>query len=116
MDGVHVYLHVLARLEALAAHGAGVRQLARGVHVEDVLLEVAIVAVELAARRARGLAGLARRLRRLAAPATSCRRRRLSVHRPTAQQRPVLASPPEPYRTYAHRDERVSSLRLYNFN
>lgn len=58
VDGVHVYLHVLARLEALAAHGARVRQLARRVHVEDVLLEVAVVAVELAALRARGLAGL----------------------------------------------------------
>lgn len=58
VDGVHVYLHVLARLEALAAHGARVRQLARRVHVEDVLLEVAVVAVALAALRARGLAGL----------------------------------------------------------
>lgn len=57
--GVHVYLHVLARLEALAAHGAGVRQVARGVHVEDVLLEVAIVAVELAALGAGGPGGLA---------------------------------------------------------
>lgn len=54
MYGVHVYLHVLARLEALAAHGAGVRQVARGVHVEDVLLQVAIVAVELAALGAGG--------------------------------------------------------------
>lgn len=55
MYRVHVYLHVLARLERLAADGARVRQLARSVHVEDVLLEVAIVAVELAALGARGL-------------------------------------------------------------
>lgn len=53
--GVHVYLHVLARLEPLAADGARVREVARRVHVQDVLLEVAIVAVELAALRARGL-------------------------------------------------------------
>lgn len=55
--GVHVYLHVLARLEGLAAHGAGVGQPVGGVHVEQVLLEVAIVAVELAALGARGLEG-----------------------------------------------------------
>lgn len=53
-----MYLHVLARLETLAADGARVGQLARRVHVEDVLLQVAIVAVELAALGARGLAGL----------------------------------------------------------
>lgn len=56
--GVHVYLHVLARLECLAADGAGVRQVARRVHVQYVLLEVAVVAVELAALGARGLARL----------------------------------------------------------
>lgn len=50
-----MYLHVLARLEGLAADGAGVRQVAGGVHVEDVLLEVAVVAVELAAVGTGGL-------------------------------------------------------------
>lgn len=50
-----MYLHVLARLEALAADGAGVRELARRVHVEYVLFEVAVVAVELAALGAGGL-------------------------------------------------------------
>lgn len=55
--GVHVYLHVLARLEGLAADGAGVREAVRRVHVEQVLLEVAIVAVELAALGAGGLEG-----------------------------------------------------------
>lgn len=55
---VHVYLHVLAGLERLAADGARVRELVRRVHVEDVLLEVAIVAVQLAALGARGPAGL----------------------------------------------------------
>lgn len=55
---VHVYLHVLAGLERLAADGARVRELVRGVHVQDVLLEVAIVAVQLAALGARGPAGL----------------------------------------------------------
>lgn len=55
---VHVYLHVLARLEGLAADGARVRELVRRVHVEDVLLEVAIVAVQLAALGARGPGGL----------------------------------------------------------
>lgn len=84
--GVHVYLHVLARLEGLAAHGAGVRQLARRVHVEDVLLEVAIVAVALAARGAGGPGGrltvrvgaVGREVLALGAlprPAASCRRR-----------------------------------------
>lgn len=53
-----MYLHVLARLEALAAHGAGVRQVARRVHVQDVLFEVAVVAVQLAALGAGGLARL----------------------------------------------------------
>lgn len=53
--GVHVYLHVLARLEGLAADGAGVREPGRRVHVEPVLLQVAIVAVQLAALGARGL-------------------------------------------------------------
>lgn len=52
---VHVYLHVLARLEGLAAHGAGVEQRARRVHVGNVLLEVAVVAVQLAALGAGGL-------------------------------------------------------------
>lgn len=56
--GVHMYLHVLARLEALAADGAGVRKLAGGVHVENVLFEVAVVAVELAALGAGGLGRL----------------------------------------------------------
>lgn len=56
--GVHVYLHVLAGLERLAADGARVRELVRRVHVDDVLLEVAIVAVQLAAVGARGPAGL----------------------------------------------------------
>lgn len=55
---VHVYLHVLAGLERLAADAARVRELVRRVHVEDVLLEVAIVAVQLAALGARGPAGL----------------------------------------------------------
>lgn len=55
---VHVYLHVLARLEGLAADGARVGQLARRVHVQDVLLEVAVVAVELAALGTGRLAGL----------------------------------------------------------
>lgn len=88
--GVHVYLHVLASLEGLAADGAGVRQVARRVHVEDVLLEVAIVAVALAALGAGGLGGrltvsvagagavgrelLGGRRVPLAGPAASCRR------------------------------------------
>jgi hypothetical protein len=53
-----VYLHVLARLEALAAHGARVRESVRRVHVEQVLLEVAVVAVALAAGGAGGPCGL----------------------------------------------------------
>lgn len=69
VDGIHVDLHVLARLEGLAAQRAGVRQRARRVHVGDVLLEVAVVAVQLAARRARGLAAPA------AAPAAPAARR-----------------------------------------
>lgn len=55
---VHVYLHILSGLERLAADGAGVREVARSVHVQDMLLEVAIVAVELAALGTRGLACL----------------------------------------------------------
>lgn len=56
--GVHVYLHILAGLECLGADGTRMRQFARRVYVEDVLLQVAIVAVALAAFGARGLGRL----------------------------------------------------------
>lgn len=54
VGGVHVNLQVLARLEGLGARGAAVRALARRVHVQQVLLQVAAAAVALAAGRARG--------------------------------------------------------------
>lgn len=99
-----MYLHVLAGLEALAADRAGVGEVARGVHVEDVLLEVAIVAVELAALGARGLAGLtvseageARRVARARARPARSWGRRLAFSsrfahfaRPSSQYSPIL--------------------------
>lgn len=108
--GVHVYLHVLARLKCLAADRAGVREVARRVHVQNVLFEVAVVAVELAALGTRGLAGLtvsvaradrgrgeaalvaaaAARRCRPARPRRSCRRR---SSRSVAS--PPLPSPPD---------------------
>lgn len=44
-----MYLHVLSRLERFEADGARVCEVASCMHVEDMLLEVAVVAVELAA-------------------------------------------------------------------
>lgn len=93
MDRVHVYLHVLARLEGLAAHGARVRQVACRVHVQDVLLEVAVVAVQLAALGTRGLGRLTvregRQLRRRARVA-GLRARRVPLLR---DARPLRAPP-----------------------
>lgn len=100
-----MYLHVLARLEGLAADGAGVKQRARRVHVGYVLLEVAVVAVQLAALGAGGLAarltvaegaGAGRgvaplRLAVRAAPAAPAARPRRSWGR--RRSRSVLASP-----------------------
>ena len=55
-----VYLEVLFRLELLAAHVTGDVLGLNGVHVDDVLLEVRIVRVDLAALWTLGLAGLVR--------------------------------------------------------
>lgn len=92
MDRVHVYLHVLARLEGLAAHGARVRQVAGRVHVQDVLLEVAVVAVQFAALGARGLGRLTvreGRQRRRRAREAGLRPRRVALLR----ARPLRAPP-----------------------
>lgn len=90
VDGVHVDLHVLARLEGLPAEHARVRQRARRVHVQDVLFEVAVVAVELAAR---GTGWLVVR-RAAAAAAAALRHRRPGCSWGRRRTRSVLATTP----------------------